>query len=259
LYLDVAVDLFHEWWTDPAVSQGLLIPPLALYIAWLRRNVTAAEPVQPDGLGLVPVAASSLLFLTGKLAAEFFLPRISIVILLAGLIQTFWGRRRLRTLAFPLLLLATMVPIPKLIYNLLAGRLQLFASDTATTLAQALGISTYRDGNVVYLAHLSLGVEEACSGLNSLSALVVGALLLGFLRCRTVRARVLLVAISVPLSVAVNVVRVAGTAVLADYHEEFAMGFYHSFSGWLIFIVGYATLAAIAHLFSSHLEKGEPA
>jgi exosortase len=255
LYFDVAVDLVESWWNDPALSQGLLIPPLALFIAWIRRGITLAVPAEADNRGLALIALSSVLFLIGRLAAEFFLSRIAIVVLLAGFVWTFWGWRRLRTLSFPLLLLATMVPIPNLIYNLVATRLQIFASDMATTLSQAAGVSTYRDGNVIHLAHLSLGVEEACSGLNSLSALMVAALLLGYMNLRGANSRILLFLLSFPLSILVNVVRITGTAVLADYHEEFAMGFYHSFSGWLIFIVGYGLLAAIGKGLSSLLEK----
>jgi exosortase len=181
-------------------------------------------------------------YLLGKLGAEFFLPRISFVILLAGLVWTFWGYKRLRTLTFPLLLLATMVPLPVIFYNAVAAPLQLFASDVATNLAQVLGVAVYRDGNIIHLANISLGVEEACSGLNSLSALMVASLLLGYLVCRKVSARVALFALSIPLSIAVNVLRVTGTAIIADYREEFAMGFYHSFSGWLVFIGGFAIL-----------------
>jgi exosortase len=192
------------------------------------------------------IAGACLLYVLGKLGAEFFLPRLSFVILLAGLIWTFWGYGRLRTLAFPLLLLATMVPLPVLVYNSIAAPLQLFASDVATNLAQLLGVAVYRDGNVIHLAHISLGVEEACSGLNSLSALMVASLLLGFLVCQRIGIRVLLFALSIPLSIAVNVLRVTGTAVIADYREEFAMGFYHLFSGWLVFIAGFAILYGIA-------------
>jgi exosortase len=242
LYGQVLADLARDWWTEPSLSHGLLIPPLALYIAWIYRNQTFAQKAAPDNRGLWLVGTACLLYVLGKLGAEFFLPRMSFVILLSGLVWTFWGYPRLRTLAFPLLLLATMVPLPVIFYNAIATPLQLFASDVATNLAQMLGVAVYRDGNVIHLAHVSLGVEEACSGLNSLSALMVASLLLGFLFCPQVSVRVILFALSIPLSIAVNVVRVTGTAVIADFHEEFAMGFYHSFSGWLVFIGGFAIL-----------------
>ena len=246
LYSRVLADLANDWWTEPSLSQGLLIPPLALYLAWSRRQLVFADPAVPDNRGLCLVASACILYLLGKLGAEFFLPRISFVMLLAGLAWTFWGHARLRTLAFPLLLLATMVPLPVLLYNSIAAPLQLFASDVATNVAQLLGVAVYRDGNIIHLAHISLGVEEACSGLNSLSALMVASLLLGFLVCRQLSVRVILFALSIPLSIAVNVLRVTGTAVIADYHEEFALGFYHSFSGWLVFIGGFSILFGTA-------------
>ena len=246
LYSQVLADMGRDWWTEPSLSHGLLIPPLALYLAWMRRDLTLAEPARTDNRGLWLVGFACVLYILGKLGAEYFLPRMSFVILLTGIALTFWGFQRLRTLAFPLLLLATMVPLPVIFYNAMAAPLQLFASDVATNTAQALGIAVYRDGNVIHLAHISLGVEEACSGLNSLSALMVASLLLGFLVCQRVITRVVLFALSIPLSIAVNVLRVTGTAALADYREEFAMGFYHSFSGWLVFIAGFAILYGIA-------------
>ena len=246
LYGQVLVDLAGDWWTEPSFSQGLLIPPLALYLAWTRRSLTLAQPLRADNRGLWLIGFSCLLFLLGKLSAEFFFPRISFVLLIAGLAWTFWGYARFRTLYFPLVLLATMVPLPTLVYNAVSAPLQLFASDVSTTLAQLLGVAVYRDGNIIHLANISLGVEEACSGLNSLSALMVVSLLIGFLICPLLSVRVTLFALSIPLSIAVNILRVTGTAIIADYHEQFALGFYHSFTGWLVFIGGFAILYSMA-------------
>lgn len=255
LYGQVLLELALDWWNVPAWSQGMLIPPLATYIAWSQRDRILARPVVPDNRGLLLVTAACLTFLAGKLAVEFFLMRISFVILLAGLIWTFWGTRRLRTLAFPFLLLATMVPLPVILHNALAAPLQLFASDVATRLAQLLGVSVYRDGNVIHLASTSLGVAEACSGLNSLSALVVASLLIGYLLCSRARSRIVVAALSIPLAIAVNLLRVTGTAVIADYDQELAMGFYHSFSGWLVFLAGFGVLYGLAKAAHSLLDR----
>ena len=255
LYAAVLADLANDWWTDPTLSQGLLIPPLALYIAWLRRSITFAQPAASEWRGLLLSGGACLLFILGKLAAEFFLSRISFVILLAGLVWTFWGLLRLKTLTFSFLLLATMVPLPAIVDSAVTAPLQLFASDVATNVAQFLGVSAYRDGNIIYLAHVSLGVERACSGLSSLSALMVGSVLLGFLQCSRPITRILLFASAIPLSIGVNALRVAGTAVLADYNEKFAMGFYHSFSGWLVFLLGFFSLYLFCMLLCALLER----
>jgi len=240
--------LAHDWWNEPALSYGMLIPPLALYLAWLRREKTLECDVVPDHRGLILIAFACLQFLLGKLGAEFFLMRMSFVVLLAGLTWTFWGIRRLETLAFPFVLLATMVPWPGIVYNSISAPLQLFASDVSTQLAQAIGVSVYRDGNIIQIASTSLGVAEACSGLNSLAALIVASLLLGYLTCSRLRTKICLFLTAFPLAIGVNILRITGTAILADYNQEFAMGFYHSFSGWLVFVGGFGLLYGCAKL-----------
>ena len=140
LFADVILDLASDWWNLPEASYGMLVPPTALYIAYLQRRTTLAVPAQKTLRGLWLVAFGCIVFLLGKLAGEFFLARISIVFVLAGLTWTFWGSTRLKTLGFPFVLLATMVPLPAIVYNALASPLQLFASRIATDLAQMLGV-----------------------------------------------------------------------------------------------------------------------
>ena len=248
LYSFILPDLASEWWTQEASSYGMLVPPIALYLAWMGRQTTLALAVQRDGRGLWLIADACSTFLLGQLAAEFFLARISFVLLLAGLTWSFWGLPRLKSLAFPFILLLTMVPLPALVFNAVAAPLQLFASYLATEISLFLGVSIFRDGNIIHLATTSLGVAEACSGLNSLSSLVVGSLLLGHLEDASLPGRVLLTLLSVPLAIAVNVLRVTGTAVLADHQPEYAMGFYHLFSGWLVFVLGFGLLWLLAKL-----------
>jgi exosortase len=246
LYARVLTELASDWWTEPGASHGVLIPPLALYVAWLQRNRWLNRPAVPESRGLALVGFACLTYLAGILGNEFFLTRLSFVLLLAGLIWTYWGSARLRALSFPLVLLVTMIPPPRLVWNSLASPLQLLASDLATNVAQWFGVAIYRDGNIIQLAGISLGVAEACSGLHSLAALMIASLLLGYLQSKTVAVRVLLLLLSMPLAVAVNIVRVSGTAILADHWPEIAMGFYHSFSGWLVFVAGFGVLWLMA-------------
>ena len=121
LYSFILPDLAVEWWTVEASSYGMLIPPIALYLAWLRRQDILVIPARYDNRGLTLVAGACVTFLLGQLAAEFFLARISFVLLLAGLTWSFWGFARLRALAFPFILLMTMVPLPGLVYNSVAA------------------------------------------------------------------------------------------------------------------------------------------
>jgi exosortase len=246
VYHQVLWELVLDWWTVSSLSQGFLIPPLAIWIGWSIRGRVAAMPANRSSAGLVVVAIACGMLLFGQLAAEYFISRISFVVLVAGLFWTFWGYHRLRVLAFPFLLLATMVPLPSLVYNSLAAPLQLFATAVSARLAEMVGVTVFTDGNIIHLASASLGVEEACSGLSSLSALVVGSVLLGYVQCSTPACRIALFLFAVPASILTNIIRVAGTAILADYDPKFALGFYHSFSGWLVFVLGFGMLYAAA-------------
>ena len=107
LFGEVAIDLAKEWWTESNASYGMLIPPFALYVVYLQREQLQSIPGNPDIRGLAVVVLACCVFLTGKLASEFFLTRTSLVVLLAGLIATFNGFARLRAVAFPLILLLT--------------------------------------------------------------------------------------------------------------------------------------------------------
>src|SRR5579872_7485224 len=121
LFAYVLADMAHDWWIEPAWSQGMLLPPLALYVAWINRQRTLDCPAVPDTRGILLTAFACITFIFGRLASEFFMTRIAFVILLAGFIWTFWGQKRLRTLGFPLLLLGCMVPLPSVLYNSLAA------------------------------------------------------------------------------------------------------------------------------------------
>jgi exosortase len=248
LYSETAIELVQEWLTRPAASHGILIPPMAAYMVWMRRQALQRSAPEADSRGLLVIGVACLLLLTGNLSAERFLTRISLIIMVAGLVLTFWGKQRLRILAFVLVLLATMIPIPSMVFNTLARPLQLVASYVATEVAQTIGIAVHRQGNVIQLADMTLGVAEACSGLNSLSTLVVTALLLTPSFQLTFLGRIALLLLTPPLAIVINVIRVAGTAVIADSRPELALGFYHAFSGWVVFVAGFLILLGIATL-----------
>src|SRR5579872_833155 len=109
--------LYDTWLMREDLSYGILVPPVAAYSAWLQRKRIFGSAAETDLRGLFAVGAACALFLTGRLGAEFFLIRTSLVLLLAGLIWTFWGRQRLQALAFPLILLESSIPLPMLVYN----------------------------------------------------------------------------------------------------------------------------------------------
>jgi exosortase len=255
MYWQVIPAMVLDWWKEEGYSYGFLIPPLVAYVVWCRRHRITAQPALFDGRGLWLTGSACLVYLAGRLAVEFFLTRASLVLLLAGLVWTFWGLRRLQALSFPLVLLFSMIPLPTVVYYQVTAPLQLYSSSIATGVVRLLGLTIYRDGNVIYLPNISLGVAEACSGLHSALSLSITALLLGYVEFSRFRTKAALLAVAIPIAILFNIVRIAGTALLAETNPELATGFYHSFSGWIVYVAGSVALFAAARLLRVVLER----
>jgi len=253
VYFAVLVKLGRDWWTDENYSHGLLVPLVIGYIIWCERKRFSDAPKQPAAwLGLTGVVISLAMLWAGVTGAELFLQRISIVMMLASLVIYFWGPRLLSLLVVPAALLLFSIPIPTIIFNKIAFPLQLFASRCAVATMSFLSIPALRQGNVIELMPLGatepkkLAVVEACSGIRSLMTLVTLAMVYAYFTKPTsggnktysnLRSLILICA-AVPIAVLTNAFRVSGTGVLAHYYgTRIADGFFHSFSGWVIYIL----------------------
>jgi exosortase len=257
MYANTFVALVRQWTTDDNYSHGFFVLPLALYFAWERRAALAAAIPQPGGSGLALIVASLLVRLAGVLGSDLFLSRISLIGVLAGTIWFVWGQRHVRILAFPILFLLLMIPLPAVIFNQLAFPLQLFASRVGETAIAAAGIPVLREGNVLHLPAATLEVAEACSGIRSLVSLVMLAIVLGYFTGQGARGRTVLALAAIPIAIIANAARVAGTAMSAEWiGPEAAQGFFHTFSGWLMFVVAFAGLLVVQQLFSRIGQRG---
>jgi exosortase len=237
--------------SDGNYSHGFVVLPVALLLAWKGRRQLVATPAAPSAMGLVVVLLSMIVFLAGRFAAELFLMRISLLGVMAGSILFLAGPRHLRQLAFPLVLLLLAIPLPALILNQLAFPLQLLASRAGEAVVSAAGVPILREGNVLILADTKLEVVEACSGIRSLAALLALSLIIGKLTEPRRWARVALAALTIPVAIAANAARVAGTGLAAAWiGPQAAEGFLHTFSGWLVFVAAFGVLMLCARLLA---------
>lgn len=246
LYQHVLVKLVHDWATDGNYSHGFLIAPVSAFLVWERRDRLAAAALRPTWLGLPVVVASVAVLAAGVLGAELFLTRISMLGVLAGAVLFLGGWQTLRILAFPLGVLLLAIPIPAILFNQVAFPLQLLASRFGEFALVVAGVPVLREGNVITLSNITLEVAEACSGIRSLVSLLTLAIIYGYIMDRRVWARVALALASIPVAIAANGIRVAGTGIAAYYIGPAAAdGFFHEFSGWLVFIVAFVLLFAV--------------
>lgn len=246
LYWPVLKALAAQWGADPNYSHGFLVPPLAAYFVWERRVRLADTTPRPSWWGLGVTVPGLLMLGVGQVGAELFLQRVSLVVVLAGLVLLVMGREVLRVLSFPMAFLLFMVPLPAIVVNAIAFPLQGFAAQTAAVCLLALDIPVLREGNVIALARTTLEVAEACSGIRSLMSLVALGTVYAYFAERVLWKRWIIVAAAVPVAIAANAFRVAGTGILAHYYGvEAAQGFYHDFSGWMVFAVAFVLLLGI--------------
>jgi len=251
VYLPVLSSLVRQWASDDNYSHGFLVAPFALYFAWLRRRDLAALPIRPHWTGLVLVAGSLAVLLAGRIGAELFLARISLVGLIAGSVLFLYGTGHFRVLAFPIAFLVLMVPLPAVVFNQMAFPLQLLASSAGESVLSASGIPVLREGNILVLPTTTLEVVQACSGIRSLVSLLTLAIILGKLTEPRLWARVVLAVLALPVAIAANAARVAGTGLAAEWiSPQAADGFFHEFSGWVMFVVAFALLLAAQRLLS---------
>jgi exosortase len=243
LYRDVVPELVRAWGTDDNYSHGYLIPPIAAYLAWERRHKFLAAPSATSLFGLLVVLGSVVVLALGVLGIELFLTRVSLIGALGGTLLFLFGWARLRVLLFPVAFLILMIPLPAIIFNQIAFPLQLIASQFGEAVIRAASIPVLREGNVLILANINLEVAEACSGIRSLISLLTLAIVFGYVGDSRNWARVLIAVSAVPVAVLTNAARVAGTGVAAHYYGSAAAeGFFHEFSGWLVFIAAFALM-----------------
>ncbi len=249
VYRDVVKGLVRDWWFDDNYSHGFLIIPIALFFAWESRDKLRAAVIRPSVSGLVGLIGSIGVLVAGILGAELFLSRVSLIGTLGSIVVFVAGWQVFRILLFPLAVLLLMVPIPAIIFNQITFPLQLLASRVGELALRVLQVPVLREGNIIVLANTSLEVAEACSGIRSLISLLTLGIVFGHFADRRPWARIVIALATIPVAVVANGVRVAGTGIAAHYiGPEAALGFFHTFSGWLVFVIALSMLFAMQRL-----------
>jgi len=237
--------LIRDWWTDSEAGHGLLLAPLALWLVWRDQPRKPYTPNTVLGTTLL-VAAVLLRYLAGT-AAELFTLRFSMVLALGGLTVFWFGEAQLRRWWLPFTLITLAIPLPTLVTNAITLPLQFKASALGAALLDWRHVPVRLSGNVIQLPGRQLFVTEACSGIRSLVALLSLGVLIGGLWLRSPVGRLAVVALAVPIAIAVNAVRVFLTGFLVYFvSPALGEGFMHLTEGWLLFLVAFSILAIAA-------------
>jgi exosortase len=249
MYYKIIPDMVTVWSKDENYSHGFLVPVIAGYFFWQRWPELKDRLVKPDATGLVVIIWSVLQLLVAWLGTEYFTMRTSIIVLLAGMILFWFGREILKGMALPLCYLVFMVPIPYIIYDLIAFPLKLFVTKVSVSFLKIVGVVVMREGNIIMFPTTTLEVADACSGIRSLLSLLAIAVAYAYLSRTSNIRRWIIILSAVPIAVATNSLRVIITGILAQWWgAKAAQGFFHEFAGMAVFVLAMVMLVAFGEL-----------
>ncbi|WP_455388693.1 VPLPA-CTERM-specific exosortase XrtD [Petrachloros mirabilis] len=242
-YSDSLAYLIEQWTENDNYSHGFFVPLIVGMLIWWRREQVVAAGMVPSFWGLALVLGGFGLFILGELATLHILSYLSLWLVSVGLLMAVIGPRSCWELAFPLGYLLTMFPLPQMLEQNLSASLQLASSALGVGCLQVIGITAFREGNVIDLGPIQLQIVEACSGLRYLFPLTSLALLCGYLFQDRLWKKLVLVGSAIPLAIVLNGLRIGMIGVLVEWQGQgAAVGFMHAFEGWIVFVISFAIL-----------------
>ena len=227
-------------------SHGWLVPLASGWLIWQRRELVKACELGESFSGLLLLVSSLLIHVVATLWHLHFVSGFAMLGVLWGLVWTLWGRQALWVLRFPLLFLLFMVPLPGILLITISFQMKLVAASLATHALTFFGIPALQAGSTIQVPGSSVVVDDTCSGLRSLVSLIaLSTLWTSLMRPPTTRwHRLAVVAASLPIALAANMVRIVVLVLLsAIYGPWIAEGFLHYGSGLVVFGVAVAALA----------------
>jgi exosortase len=260
LYGRVIGSMALQWWSDPNYGHGFLVPVFAAYIMWRERSRMREVHVQTSNWGLAIMLFAIGLLILGTLGSEHFTARMSLLILMSGIIVFLVGWQALRSVAFPMGYLVFMVPLPAIIYYQLTFPLQMLASRLGANGLIALGVPTVREGNLLILPNVTLEVVEACSGVRSLLSLLAAVVGYVYLAEPITWKRCVLVAATVPIVIVSNGLRLVATGVLSFFFSPGVdSGLAHTGLGLVFFALAFISILLVHRLLRHFTGKRVPA
>ena len=250
VYAPTFIWMYGRWAAPESYySHGFFIPLISLFIIWQKRKLLAKAGLSSDMRGLLIVITGLLVHVACVMLNIFFVSAFTFVFVLYGLILFIFGKELTRHLMFPIFFLAAMVPLPLVMISNITVKLKLMAAECATFALNRVGFPSILDGSVINMKDSFTIVGAPCSGLRSLIALITLGLLFAYaLKVSFLKKAVLLLS-AVPVAIAANIMRITLVAAVNDlYGEKVAMGFFHDFSGFLVFAVAFVSLLGVSRL-----------
>lgn len=249
-YLPTFLWMWDRWFAkDSYYSHGVLIPFVSGYLIWQKKDEIFKTPFVSSRWGMPLLIGGIVLHLLSSMFRIYFSSGFAFLLSLIGLILHFFGARVLRVIAFPVAFLLFMVPLPLVVITNISFRMKLFAAQIANNILNGMGLHAVRQGSVIYLQHTQVVVDDVCSGLRSLISLTALGGIFAYWLKGPYWKRILLFVSTIPIAVLTNVCRVVFLSFVSEvWGAQYAIGFIHDASGFLIFALAFIMLWVVSQL-----------
>ena len=250
-YGPIWIWMWERWFArDSYYSHGILIPFVTLYLIWQKKEVLKKTPREPAGWGIVFLVFGILVLLLSSLLRVYFLGGFSLIIVLVGLILGFYGKGVLSKILFPICFLAFMVPLPEVLIAEISFDMKIFAAQIAAyILNHHLHLPALREGSLIKMSHTYVMVDDVCSGLRSLISLTALGSIFAYEMKGAFYKKLFVFALTVPIAIITNVFRIIILSSISEtWGAQYAMGFVHVVSGFLVFALAFVLLLVTVKL-----------
>lgn len=242
--------LMVSWWDREEYSHGYMIPFVAAYLAWQKREELAQTQQSGSLFGLLVLLGALCVWLLGEISSIYTIIQYAFWIGLWGLAFLWVGNRGVRVIWAALFYLVFMIPLPNFLYFNLSQELQLISSAIGVAVIRWFDISVYLEGNIIDLGVYQLQVVEACSGLRYLFPLMSFGFLIAYIYRGPFWQRLAIFLSTIPITVLMNSFRIGVIGVTVEHFGiAAAEGFLHDFEGWFVFMACLGVLLLEIWLF----------
>ena len=251
----ILTSMYGSWFDEHAyMEHGLLVIPAASYMAWAKKDKLKIIPRQPSAWGLFLLLWGALQAVLGLAAQWVWIGRMAFLVSLVGCIVAMFGWRMVRELIYPLCTMLLMVAPPTFVFSRLTLSLQLLASRLGETCLEALGYSVLREGNILELVGIKLSVEQACSGIRSLMAIIFMCVMYNYFFVRGWRMKTLILVMAIPIAILGNAVRIIATGIASQHDPALVQGAAHEAFGYVSVLIAALGCVALHRMMTSILK-----
>lgn len=243
-YIPTLQWMWDRWWAaDSYYSHGVLVPFVTAYLIWQQKEELAKIKIKESQWGLALIIFGVVLHLFSAMFRIYFSSGFAMLFVFIGIALYFYGVEICKRVAFPILFLAFMLPLPEVAIINLSFKLKMFAAELATMFLNNIGIEAIRDGSWIKMPHAFVIVDDVCSGLRSLISLTALGSIFAYWLKAPLWKRIIVFLTTIPIAIFTNMVRVIFLAFVSEiWGVEYIEGFVHDASGFAVFGLAFLLL-----------------